>query len=271
MIGGDGGMKATDFEYDSLRLSDFGMILCKFDSSGMETITNGSEITFNTVSTMNGMKHQLASATYDDCLTFTLQICKNPCLHTNMEISLEDICNITRWLNRKSFHKFRLLDDEYAGIYFEASFNISKVEMNGKTVGLELEAFTNRPFAVREPVILTINNTDPSKTKAFFSKSDEAGYIYPNMEITINQAGNLEIYSITENRTMKINNCKAGEIITVEYPLITSSLSSHKIQNDFNWIFFRVATSFKNKENEFTVSLPCTIKIEYSPIVKVGI
>ena len=70
---------------------------------------------------------------------------------------------------------------------------------------------------------------------------------------------------------MRIANCKAGEVITIKYPIIKSSLPNHMIQNDFNWKFFRIANSLKDRVNELTISLPCTIKMKYSPIVKVGI
>ena len=72
-------MKSFDFEYDNLRLSDFGFIICKFDSSDVETIENGSQIKFNTVPTLNGMKHELTSSSYEDCISATFQICKNKC------------------------------------------------------------------------------------------------------------------------------------------------------------------------------------------------
>lgn len=264
-------MKAYDFEFDGLRLSDKGFVICKFDSSGVETVTNGSTITFNTVSTMRGVKHELTSVEYADCLTATFQICKNLCLDKNEEVSLEDARDIMRWLNRKGFHKFKLLESEYTGIYFEASFNVSKIEVGGRLCGFELEMFTNRPFAIHEPATVFIKNEVANEIKSVYSKSDDEGYVYPNMEITIVESGDLEIYSIREDRTMVIRNCVAGEVITVNYPIISSSLSSHKIQNDFNWRFFRIASSFKNRLNEIKISIPCTIKMTYSPVVKVGI
>ena len=53
--------------------------------------------------------------------------------------------------------------------------------------------------------------------------------------------------------------------------MISSSLDSHKVQNDFNWAFFRLENTFRDKKNKITLSLPCTVKITYSPIVKVTI
>lgn len=264
-------MKCYDFEYDNVRLSDLGFIICQFDSSDVETVSNGSEIKFETVSTLNGIKHELTSAIYEDCLTATFQICKHPCDYDETEVSVEDMRKIMRWLNRKEYHKFKLLDDEYSGIYLEASFNVSKVEIDGRIRGFELEMFTNRPFALQEPVLIALDIVEANEAKTIYSASDEEGYIYPNMEITISVNGVLEIYNASEDRTMRVNNCKKGEVITVEYPMISSSLPSHKIQNDFNWQFFRISSTFKDKENNVTVSLPCSIKMEYSPIAKIGI
>lgn len=268
-------MKAYDFEYDGLRLSDKGFMICKFDSDSVETISNGSEITFNTVSTMNGQKHELTSSEYGDCLTATFQICKNICTYDESAVSLDDMRDIMRWLNRKSFHKFKLRDDEYTNIYFEASFNVSKIEVGGFIRGFELEMFTNRPFGFREPVTININNLQAEEIKTIYSQSDEEGYLYPDMEIAIESDGDFKMYNSMEpDREMNIANCKAGEVIKINYPLISSSLGEDrttKIQNDFNWVYFRIATLFKNRLNNITTSLPCSMKIKYTPIVKVGI
>lgn len=264
-------MKSFDFEYDGMRLSDKGFIICKFGSNGTETVSNGSYITFNTVSTMKGAKHELTSSEYSDCLTTIFQICKHPCLSESEEVSVEEIREIMKWLNRKEFHKFKLINAEYIDIFFEASFNVSKIESDGKVYGFELEMVTNRPYALQEPILIYLKNIVPNGQKRFYSKSDEEGYIYPNMEITITEDGDFELYNSLEDRTMRIANCKVGEVIRVNYPVIESSLKDHKIQNDFNWKFFRIATTFREKANDVTISIPCTIKMIYSPVVKVGI
>ena len=72
-------MRAYDFEYDNHFLSDFGFIICSFDSKGIETVSNGSKITFNKVSAQGGSKHELVSTEYEDCLETTFQISKARC------------------------------------------------------------------------------------------------------------------------------------------------------------------------------------------------
>lgn len=263
--------KFFDFEYDNHALSDFGFMICKFGSDGLQTISNGSQITFNTISKLTGKEFELVSVQYDNCLESTFQICKNPCSNDNLEMTVEEVRKLSRWLNRKEFLKFKLFDDEYYDLYFEASFNISRIELEGKIVGLELNMITNRPFALQEPKTILIENTVTNGTKVINDNSDEEGYIYPYMEITINQDGDLSIYNKFEDRTMLIKNCTVGEVITLDYPIIKTSYDSHKIQNDFNWNFFRISNTFNNPRNEITISIPCTIKLTYSPIVKIGI
>ena len=264
-------MKAYDFEYENFKLSDFNMIICKFGSSGIETVS-GSHIAFEMISTMNGTKHELISYKYDNYLTSTFQICKNSCgKNVSNEITIDEYRNIVKWLNRKELHKFKLIDEDYINVFFEATFNVNKIEMNGRIYGLELEMITNRPYAIHEPITLQIKNTESNGVKKIYSKSDDEGYIYPEMEILIEEDGNLEIHNSLEDRIMRIANCKSGEVIKINYPIIETSNDEHKINNDFNWNYFRIANTFRDKENVLTISLPCTIKMKYSPVVKVGI
>lgn len=264
-------MKFYDFQYDGLNLSDMGYMICSFSSEGLKTIGNGSQIVFNTVPVLNGGKNELLSTEYTDCLESTFQICKNPCSDSDLEISQTDFLDLTSWLNRKEFHKFKLLKDDYLDLYFEASFNINRIELNGKLYGLELNMITNRPYALREPSVITIKNDIKNGKKSFYDLSNEEGHIYPTkIVIEVKESGDLSIYNNLDDRTMIIKNCIAGETITLEYPIIYSSIASHKIQNDFNWMFFRIANTFKNKKNDLTISLPCKIEIMYSPIIKIG-
>lgn len=266
-------MRATDFEFDGLRLSDKNFMICRFDGGGTDTIA-GSEITFNTVAAQHGAINYLTSTEFSDCLTFTLQICKNLCDGTGEKISIEDMRDMTRWLNRKEYCKFKLLNDELSGVYFNVSFNISKIEINGELYGFELEGFTNAPFARAEDITLNID-AKTNETINIYNKSDDFGYVYPhNMVITIEEDGDLEIINHMENRTMIIKNCVQGEVITLDYPMISSSLGDEretKIANDFNWNFFRLASTFKNRLNEVTITIPCNIKLTYSPAVKIWI
>lgn len=264
-------MKAFDFEYANKNLSDFGLIICNFGDKGIDTVSDGSEITFNTVSIQNGVKSELVSTVYESNLETTLQICKYSCTGGMQEITATEHRELTKWLSRKRFLKFKILDEDNIDLYHEAIINVGKIELDGKLMGLELSVTTNRPFALKEPKNITIKNTEQNGKHSINDISHEEGHIYPYTEITLTSGGNLNIHNAIENRDTYIANCVAGEVITMDYPIIQSSISSHNIQNDFNWNFFRVANTFENSRNDLTISLPCIIKIKYSPIVKVGL
>ena len=264
-------MKAFDFSYDNKNLSDFGLIICNFGSKGIDTVSDGAKITFNTVAVQNGSKHELTSVEYEDCLETTIQVCKHSCNGGIQEITETEHRQLTKWLNRKKYLKFKILDKAHIDLYYEAKINVSKIEIDGILYGFELEVITNRPFSLKEPRIINIKNSVQDGKYSLNDISHEEGYIYPYTEIIITENGDLNIHNAIENRDTHIANCVAGEIITMDYPVIQSSISSHNIQNDFNWNFFRVANTFENSRNDLTISLPCTIKIEYSPIVKVGL
>lgn len=294
------------------------MIICSFGSKGLETISNGSYISFNTVPTLGGAKHNLVSTQYEDCLETTIQICKSSCTSDVTEISSSEFRTLTKWLSRKKFLRFKLYDENNIDLYHEAIINVNRIEIDGKLYGLELEIVTNRPFALKESKTINLvckdedklycwekyNNVSDSESIKLgyvtsknrgdypsgihtdgyvytyvgqvyrFSINDishEEGHIYPCSEIAIKQNGDFKIYNTIENRETYIANCKMNEIINMDYPVIKSSDSSHNIQNDFNWNFFRIANTYKNSRNDLIVFLPCEIKIKYSPIVKVGL
>lgn len=264
-------MKAYDFSYGDKNLSDYGFIICNFGDKGLDTVSDGCQISFNTISVLGGAKHELTSVQYDECLETTIQICKHSCSSGVQEITETEHRQLTRWLNRKRFLKLKIFDEDHMDLYYEARINVSKIEFNGQLIGLELNVLTNRPFALRDPKTINIKNLTLNGKHSFNDISHEEGFIYPYTEITMNASGNLKIHNAIENRDTYIANCVAGEVITMDYPVIQSSISSHKIENDFNWSFFRVANTYDNSRNVLTISLPCSIKVTYSPIVKVGL
>ena len=262
-------MYAIDFEYDGYLLSDMGYMVCDFNGGGTETITNGSEITFNTVSFQRGHYWSLTSTQFDNCLSSTIQICKK--CADDLSIHVHEIRALSAWLNRKEFHKLKFLGEDCPNIYFEAAINVSRIESAGVVFGLELSIQTNRPYAIHEPQQIQITNTVTNGKKQIIDTSDVEGHIYPYTEITVMQDGDLSIHNDIENRTTLVKNCSSNEILTMDYPLISSSLSSHQIQNDFNWNFFRIANTFRNNINRLTISLPCIIKLKYCSPVKLGL
>lgn len=264
-------MAFVDFEYAGQYLSDFGFMVCDFNSNDMNTISNSSTLTLNTVPMNNGSKFLLTSSKYDECVSSTFSICKNVCDYKDLSINVEENSRIMRWLNRKEFCKFKSMDDEYLNIYFNSTFNVNRVVINGKLIGYELQMLTDSPFGYREPMEYSFLVSNKDDVKMIIDTSDDIGFIYPHIEIILLEDGDLIITNEVENRKTEIKGCSKHEKITMDYPIIKSNISNHNIMNSFNFEFFRIANTYDERINRIFFSLPCEVFISYSPICKVVI
>lgn len=271
-------MRAIDFEYDGQYLSDYGFIICDFDAStGIAEADAGSNITFNKVARDSGKKFSLASAVYDECITTTFDICKNDEIYDQdqMEISNDEYRDIMRWLNRREFLKFQVIDDsieefERDTCYYNASFNIDKIKINEKLVGMRLTMETDKPFGYGQEQTVSWTFGDTNVSKILSDISDEVGSIFPTLTITCQRNGDLSIYNELEDCTTTIKNCTMGEVITLngDTQIISTTYSSHDICNDFNFEFFRIGNTIETRNNRISVSNPCKLVIKYTPIIK---
>ena len=268
-------MNAVDFEYDGQYLSDYGFIICDFDgSSGANTISAGSTLTFNKVSHFNGRMFSLASTIYEECISTTFDICKDPEKYDKdeMEISTDEFRDMIRWLNRREFLKFQIYDTDrdYEACYFNASFNIEKITIGEIVYGLRLTMETDKPFAYADEKKYKWTVLDTSVVKKISDMSDEIGCIYPLLKVTCGDDGDLTIKNLTFDTTTIIKNCSDGEVITIDgsTQIITTSDSTHAVYEDFNYEFFKIGNTYSNRNNIVSVNMPCTIEITYTPIIK---
>lgn len=244
----------------------------------METLNVGAELNFNTVSIQHGALSLNTDISYDSVLETTFHVCKIDCQKNTLEeLSIDEQRDISCWLNRKIPRTLRIISDDptYDYLFFEGTFNLNKVEINGKFIGYELHFVSNRPFALGTPIRVTINATTPNYTYRLYNESDEVGHIYPKRLYIecLADADSLTITNSLENRITEIKNCSKGEIIIIDDLFNISSqmpddMELHKIQNDFNYIYFRIGSSYKNRLNILTISHPCKIIFDYAPIIK---
>lgn len=269
-------MYAIDFNYDGASLSDFGFLICDFSpSDGANISDNGALLQFSKVSHNSGKRWSLANTKYDSCIQTTFDICKDPDVTKpdEMQITDDEYRDIVRWLNRREYKKLYFIYDDTQNRdfrWYNASFNISKIKIAEVLCGLRLTMEADKPFAYGTEV--KNNWTVANSTTRFklTDLSDEIGYIYPTVKITCSQAGDLSVNNDRDTRTVVVNNCSAGEVITIngDIQAISSSLAAHDIQNDFNYEFPKVINTYDNRDNYYTFSLPCTVELSYSPIVK---
>lgn len=264
-------MRAEDFEYDGEYLKDWGYTICRTNSSsGFETIDSDSQLTFNNTTLHHGKEMPLTVSQYDNRIEIKFSICKSSCHKRKpIPITVQESSNIKRWLNRPTYHKFKLIQSDWSDIYMNGSFNVNNVEVNGLVYILDLTFISDKPFALHEPITYNIQTSTQNEKYMIYDISDEIGHIYPMVQIKCLQNGNLTITNSNEERSTIIKNCTKNEVLTFtpELCFLTSS-SSHKIQNDFNYVFLRIANNYRNRKNVLTFSLPVECTIIYSPVVK---
>ena len=267
----------TDFIYDGLRLSNFGYMIVSFDGSKNGEIDTDSQLSYNHAPMMSGKRQPYITSIYEDPLKMEIQIGKSFCLDCdkNVEtsssiITSDDMAFLKRWLSRPHPHKLSLIGDEYNGIYWMGSFNVTEYIFGDGRIGATLTFECDAPFGYKEDVIFS-GDLNANGTFEYNCTSDEIGWVYPNLTITIREDGDLQI-SNSDNRTMEIKNCKANEMITIDKNLqISSTFESHRIADDFNYVYYRVNNSFNSVVNTLTSNLAISYEIAYSPYSKVVI
>lgn len=148
----------TDFEYANKRLSDFDCIACEINQSGgVQELDMGFDITFNTVKDNHSSIHYQTSSSYDNVYApQPFKIINNPCGKNSDELYMttDKVRNLIKWLNRREPHKFKPIpiDEEIVDVYYFGSFNVKKITVNDRTVGLVLTFTSNAPYGFGEQI-----------------------------------------------------------------------------------------------------------------------
>ena len=264
-------MFVIDFVFNETALSSIGYIICDIDSAGnLREIANASR-TFNNVSMFNGKFMPFTTTTYDDRLEFTFDIIKNHCSSSDSAlISNAELQYIMRWLARPDAHELKFVHSDYSYVYYNGSFNITDLKIGDDRVGLRLTFTTTEPFGLHEAVWFATELTSSNDELVITDISDDVGSIYPYIEITCKEAGNLCLSNSYDGVNTIINGCSDGEkIIITEHNILSTDRIEHKIQNDFNYEFLKISNNYINRTNRITSTLKCDILISYNPIVKV--
>lgn len=292
-------MFATDFSIgtltgeDILYLSQFGFVICDFNApSGVEELKAGNEIKFKTVSRSKGNRFSLVDMGYEEALQTTFDICKDPCQFSGSDVVITDteFLALSRWVLRRQFLQVQFMhDDEYYGRpyydlrrYYRGAFTgVTKLFVNGELCGLRLTFTTNRPYAYGNTITETLTFSG-GDSKNFNETSPLTGIVTPDLTIKCLASGDLTLTNSMLDSVMSIKNCTAGEIITIvgDKLVIVSSITDHKLYEDFNYEFLKLGNVYRSSTNPIissenridvntiTASIACEVTISYHPIIR---
>lgn len=261
-------VSANGFVFAERTSDDFGLIICQFDDSSDSD--GASQIEFSLInSPIQNKWYKSGNSNYTEALKFSFSVAKD----NFSPIDAYEYSAIMRWLVRKDdFKDFMITRNDYDNIHFYAQLNASPIEIGGNIVGINIEGTTNAPFGFSALETYTFDTND-GNTFSFLDNSDEIGYIYPDLKITVRTAGDISILNKTENRTFTLKNCVANEIITIDGKTlqISTTAISHNIFNDSNYQYFRIVNDYDKRKNTIVISGDCSVEIKYRPIRKVVI
>lgn len=264
-------MNECDFSYRGETLSSHGYMLCEFDSpSSASNADTDSQKDIISISMYNGKYHPIIYCTYDSALTMEMDICKITD-DDDYIIEPQETAEIKRWLGGMKPYKLQMLDSLYDGVSWVGVFNVEEVHYALGCIGFHLTFTATAPFGYKDTVT-TSGTVAANGSVTINDISDEEGYIYPDMVVKLQSAGDLKITNAFDDRTTTVKNCSSGETLTFSHLLqITSDQSSHELSDDFNYKFLRISNVYGNTTNKITFNLPCTYSITYNPIAKVVI
>lgn len=262
-------MELKDFVYDGQYLSDYGFFVGKIGSGDNFIIEKGAKLVFDKIPKNYGRRHLLASASYDGAYSAQFDIFKNPEINNDLFLTDDEFRDLMRWLNRREYLQFCFIPDngEETEKYYDASFNVDKILVDGRCLGLHLTMETNSAKGYGQELVSRYNISDTNIIFTLADMSDEVGYTYPDVVIEIMRDGDLRICNQTLQHTTEIKNCVVGEKITMQGALgiIQTDNEDHKLADDFNFNFLKIGNTINNRQNKLSFSLPCKITIKYRP------
>lgn len=262
-------MYYTHFTYNGQSTDEHDVIICSFDGGNSEA-TSGGKIEITNVKAPNANTWSKTNAAYKEPLSFTFSICKNPCLADSKEafiFSPSDQIDIRRWLECKEYHDLCFDSEDMENIYFRSYITLTEQKQSGHIIGYNLTVTCDAPWGWSEKRIAHLYSQKDSSGKEtgvveIFDSSEEIGSVTPYVELTAIDGGTIELHNENTNDTTIIENCAAGEVITLtsSYRISSDRKEHEHLNDDFNWVFPRIQNSYKSNRNTFELG-NCTAKI----------
>lgn len=266
-------INADKFSYnDKYSDTDFGLIICSIGSTLDDTTSGGSKMEINNYYSPISKSWKRVGYKYSEPLEFEFDVVKNTCNGTPENFSEEEIEQIERWLMRTDGDKSLILFKEgYEHTLFYGTFTSVDIKsVGGKDIGLALKFQSNAPFGYGAKKTYSTSLDNHSVT--IEDTSSEIGEVCVDLEIDCNSDTNIIITNSFNNETIEINNCVAGEVITIDgkTKIIKSSVD-HNIYDDFNFSYLHIGNNDTSNQNVIEVQGDAYIHIMHQPIRKVGV
>lgn len=249
----------ADFSFNGVGNDEYGVMCVSFESSSKQTYS-GQTTKLNTQLAGDGREFEIYDQKYSEPMTFSFQIINK----NGKNIEQEQERHLNKWLCHKGEYSWMFIQEpRYADIYFRAVISNPKIIVISDVVGLEYTVTTSAATCFSDEYDSYVSLTRTDNWFELYLFNDDECIIYPQLEVTIREAGDFRLQNSAEDDEtvyMEIKGVSVGEIISVdcELPFISSS-TSHDVWNSFNKFWFRLYDGY----NRITANLACSINIKY--------
>jgi hypothetical protein len=254
------------FKYDGIMSTQYGLIIVNIDTDSQKIKIDGKK-TYTTINLPSNNKFYMMGRQVKEPLSFDVEIAKKD------GTTLTDLQqrNVIKWLFDRGYHKFEIMDKEYAGLYFNCYFTDTEALNYGVgCIGYKFTVTCDAAWAWETPKTYTYSFTTLPSTINFISNSDYEDYLFPqSVAITCGTTGGT--ISITNkddnNHLVQFTGLSANEVITLDdLGQISSSTGNSRI-NNWNGHRFK----FRNKDNHLYVNGDVkTIQITYQNVRRIS-
>lgn len=253
-----------NFIFNNINSDYFNLILCSFDSSNTDESSTGLE--FDIKGDFVNDKNNDYGIEHSGVIEFQTTIA-----HADGSyFTKTQMREIMRWLSTKENEWLTIYDDEYEEINYLGRFSkVTKKIVNGEWAGLILTFTSNSSYAYSDIKKVIINVSEENQQLHFYNDSDNFGFLYPNLKITVS-SGTQNITIKNESNldaTISLSELTSDEIITIdnENQIIESSLN-RIFGSNFNGVWLEIVQG----DNDLILNGDCTIEMTYRFIREVG-
>ncbi len=266
---------AHSFIFNGTNSADFGVTIGWIDSTA-DVSSNGLVREIKKAAGASRVKSHIYGAENTESIAFHFSIVKAD----GNEITRPESMKLNRWLTSSPLPQLLKFNDcdDYPLHYYAVCTQINDIIAGGRLVGKELTFETNSSFAFSEKEKKTFVLTKPDNLSFFLNNSADTdnGIYYPTVTIST-KAEIIAIENVTDQKSVTINTQKItadenkNKVLTLnsEYMTVTDSSGRLIPAGDLGWNTIYWLRMLQGM-NEFRVSEPCILTIEYEFPRKAG-
>jgi hypothetical protein len=256
--------KVLDFQYDNKSSLDFNLKLINM-GEGNKSDPIGIPLRIEDHKIKRIAKPFFYGVETVPNLTFTLQMAYIPDNGKEQNvnyISRGEMGAIVKWLAKREYKEFKILDTDYSNIVYNCMFqNFKQVEVGNYPFVIQVDVICDRPYGYRKQTIT--KTVAGSNSFSIQNLGFDNYYIFPEVEITNGIiTPNVSITNITDNNNVftftGLNNSETVYVDNLRQEIISSTGLNRNSNFNFNW--FRLTSDYYNS---ISVTGNCTVTFRF--------